>query len=693
MPITFATPLLLAAIAAVAVPVLVHLIIREERSGQVFPSLMFIRRIPVAARRRKTLRDRALLALRCLAIVLLALAFAGPELPTQPRAAATSPVERDTILLLDRSYSMSDAQRWQAALAAAEARIEALRPGARMAIVAFDEAAALQTPLSAERSVLRAALSGVEPGEAATRPGPAFAMAGRLLAESGAPERQIVLISDLQRSALAGTDSLLIDDGVGLELVPAAPFSGANAAIMDAALAPAGVDNGRLLEIRVRNTGTLALRGVEVAVEIEAQPAHSERIDLGVDEERLLRLPVVLARDRARPARIRLGADALAADNTHHIVLMPEAPIEVGLITTPEKSGEDTLFLGHALAVASDPAIRTVPWAVSEGAPPPPASVLIGADGAFAHAATRRAIERFVSEGGGLLLYLSDTAADSSPASGSPAVPTGMGPLQTHEGAGATPVVTAGALDDLAGMLAGTRMLRSRRISDLDAETAGRVRVRLSDGAPWLVEHRYGLGRTLFMSTGLAGPWGNLALEPGFVPLLHRLVRDLAQRAPVAIAHVMGQPIDVTGQAAALPDGGWYRYLAADGHLVVELPQGGHQVMAPGASMLLARHSGLYEVHRADGRPPSLPLAVNPDRRESLLAAATPAEFQRHVTQSTAPPRSASRAETAKPRPLGWYLLAMAAALLWLESQLANSLTRRRQQGTAGTQPMTAGGG
>ncbi|WP_446916711.1 BatA domain-containing protein, partial [Klebsiella pneumoniae] len=81
-----------------------------------FPSLMFVTRTPYQAKRRKTLRDRALLALRCLALVLLVLAFAGPEFrgdnPLQA-AAADSPA---TVLLIDRSYSMQPPARWEAAL-------------------------------------------------------------------------------------------------------------------------------------------------------------------------------------------------------------------------------------------------------------------------------------------------------------------------------------------------------------------------------------------------------------------------------------------------------------------------------------------------------------------------------------------------------------------------------------------------
>jgi len=46
MPFSFANPMMLAGLAAVAIPVIIHLIIREERNGLAFPSLMFIGVMP-----------------------------------------------------------------------------------------------------------------------------------------------------------------------------------------------------------------------------------------------------------------------------------------------------------------------------------------------------------------------------------------------------------------------------------------------------------------------------------------------------------------------------------------------------------------------------------------------------------------------------------------------------------------------
>ena len=78
MPIAFLTPLFLAGLALLAVPIYVHLRNRERKELVEFPSLMFLRRIPYRSVRRQRIRNWPLFLLRVLALVLLAAAVARP---------------------------------------------------------------------------------------------------------------------------------------------------------------------------------------------------------------------------------------------------------------------------------------------------------------------------------------------------------------------------------------------------------------------------------------------------------------------------------------------------------------------------------------------------------------------------------------------------------------------------------------
>ena len=69
---SFLNPLFLLGLAAVAAPIIVHLVRRTKAPRVEFPSLMFVRRVPQRTIRRRMIRNWLLLAMRCLAFLLLA---------------------------------------------------------------------------------------------------------------------------------------------------------------------------------------------------------------------------------------------------------------------------------------------------------------------------------------------------------------------------------------------------------------------------------------------------------------------------------------------------------------------------------------------------------------------------------------------------------------------------------------------
>ena len=126
----FLAPLFLIGLAALAVPVIIHMIQRERKEVVEFPSLMFIRKIPFHSFRRQRIRHWLLLLLRCAALVLLVVAFARPFFRAGALAAVTSGA-REVVIMIDRSYSMAYGNRWDRAKGAADDVIARLAPDDR----------------------------------------------------------------------------------------------------------------------------------------------------------------------------------------------------------------------------------------------------------------------------------------------------------------------------------------------------------------------------------------------------------------------------------------------------------------------------------------------------------------------------------------------------------------------------------
>jgi hypothetical protein len=218
---SFLAPLFLAGAAAIAGPVLFHLIRRSVRETTLFSSLMFLRPTPPRVTRRSRLENLWLLLLRCLLIVLLALGFARPFFMQAHAPDAASAGKKRVIVLLDTSASMRRPGLWDAAREKAKAALAKLDPADEGALFLFDrEVRPLFTfddwnrSAPAERRALAVArVDAVTPGWASTTLDAALVHAAEAIEEtheSLESHHEIVLISDLAEGsridALQGYD-------------------------------------------------------------------------------------------------------------------------------------------------------------------------------------------------------------------------------------------------------------------------------------------------------------------------------------------------------------------------------------------------------------------------------------------------------------------------------------------------------
>ena len=95
----------LTASAAVAVPIVIHLLFRQRARRVEIGTIHFLRVVLQDQARRRKIRRWLLLALRAAGVLLLALLFARPFW----RAPGTLGSEREVVLLIDRSASMAAA--------------------------------------------------------------------------------------------------------------------------------------------------------------------------------------------------------------------------------------------------------------------------------------------------------------------------------------------------------------------------------------------------------------------------------------------------------------------------------------------------------------------------------------------------------------------------------------------------------
>src|SRR5262249_5873118 len=160
---SFLTPLFFAGVAALAAPILVHLVRRTRARRVQFPALVFVRQVPQRTIRRRTLHNLLLLLIRCLAVLLIVVAFTRPFF-TGGSAAKNSSAAGATVILLDDSLSMRREGLFAEAQRRAESALDEARNDEQVALVSFDKRYTVVNRFLTDKNKVRLGISGLSAG-------------------------------------------------------------------------------------------------------------------------------------------------------------------------------------------------------------------------------------------------------------------------------------------------------------------------------------------------------------------------------------------------------------------------------------------------------------------------------------------------------------------------------------------------
>jgi len=679
MGLGFLVPAFLAGLAALLVPIVLHLRHRERDQPRRFPSLMFLRRIPIRTASRRRITDWLLLLLRATAVALLVAAFARPFLGNTVTESRSTPA-RAVVLLLDRSLSMSHTAVWPVAVDSARRIIAGLAPTDRIAVVLFDDEAEVAQPLSGDHGAALAAVNAARPSSRGTRYASALRAARQILGGARELVGEILVVTDMQRSGLAGLAGLELPADLGVRAVPVAPDLRPNAAVVGADVQRlSDGDRSRLLvAARVLSRDLKAPRRVRLALAVNGREAAAREVTLpanGVTTVTFDGVPMAAARARAT---IALPADALVADDTLHLAIPAEDALQVLVIAASGARLEETLFLERALAIGREP--RFVVQRRS-GAPLTTAAlrniaVVFLVDVPVPAGSGGAALQAWVEAGGGLVEAAGRRLGARPPAAAFlPGTIRGSVERMDDRGGAFGEIsldhaVFAPFRGGGAAALGAARFLSYPRV---EPAAGAEVIARFDDGAPALVEKLQGGGRAFLLAAPLDAVTGDFPLQPAYLPFLRRL-------AIYASGHEARPSWNTSGESGLIPN--------SVRDPVVSTPSGA--LLRPGADSsrraLALREAGFYDVYegRASGEPLES-FAVNAPAAESDLTPADPRELLLGVRRGD----SAQTVSAVPPAPLEregrqrlWRLLLVAALLVLLvESVIAN----RGWRGTAET--------
>ena len=610
----FLAPLYALAALAIAGPIVLHLIRRQPKGRQPFSSLMFLQPSPPRITRRSRLDNLLLLALRALAILLIALAFARPFL----RNSALVPEElagRTVVVLLDTSASMQRSEVWTKAKQLVVELVETLSPTDRVGLYAIDtefqpvvplenEANSMQVDNATQQRTVRDALAQLQPSWRATELAKHLMNAADMLQAKSIVDgkivttsAEIVLVTDLhENSGLEALQGFPWPENVRLDVRRAAPTKPGNArvSIMQAAEQNATEDD--LVRVRIENNADsvesnfrLSWHGMAGAPQATAET----HIQVPPGQVRVIPMPT-------RPAganRVALSGDLQDFDNNALLPITEPLVERLLYIGTERLRQEEDPYYFLSKAPLSTP-FRTLNMErTSPGKFDQAQLDRWLADASLSAVVVETGVDdnvlaslvKFCRAGRTLIYVASQPVDEQSKYTRELQALTGTDDVQVLE-AKLKDFALLGVIDFQSSLFKpfadvrfsdfskirfwSHRQITSEKLISGD-DPAWKVLAKFDNGAPMIVHQRTGDGNLWIIASGWQVTASQLGLSSKFVPLLAGMLDPAGRTRFIQSVYQVGEPIvaeDVAELKVQKSEGVVVEHKLVDGHIELETP-------------------------------------------------------------------------------------------------------------------------
>ncbi|MFO0805748.1 MAG: BatA domain-containing protein [Gemmataceae bacterium] len=667
----FLAPTMLAGAAAVGVPIALHFFYKARYRKLPWAAMDFLKEAIEQTSRRLKFQEWILLALRCLALLLLAFALARPG--TQFAGSSGRGESIDAVIVIDTSYSMGandgEKTRLERAKDAAIAVIDSLPANSTVQIIGCSDRAELLGPKT--RSNLdqaRQLIPGIQTNGLASDLLPGLTAALEAANSGTSPNKEIYVLSDMHKLAFERQQGGLRDKCDEIRKQASLVFircgnearKTANIAVTDVnAVGTIPHTRTRVpFVITLKNTGAEAVKGVKVGLELEGKAIEKDEStleEIGPNEVVTVTLTGSLDEGGPKVLTVRLTGDALPGDNRFDKVILIRDVIRVLLVdgspnpvmpaesashfvrnaltpVTPERTEEyyirPQIVSVNELSAASLQNIDVV-YLLNA----PVGTINDPRSGLPEDFLTR--LKEFVTNGGGLVVGVGDNVIGADynrilGAAGAKLLPFDLTDVQNATET--SPFKPAPESIDSPSFLAlfkeppYSNALEGVTVTKMfgvkEEGIGGRVLIRTADSKPFITSRVFGEGEVIMVNTSMDERWTNF---PGrgsdaFVPFTSFTLAHLTGRKAPGGTKTAGDPLV------------WYPQDAEGGFELVKPPKPGEKDVRrvrldkpeakPGEKLAITATDtadpGIYRIV-PEGKPDSSgpTFAVNPDLRES----------------------------------------------------------------------------
>ena len=583
---SFLNPIMLAGLAAVSVPIIIHLLNRRKFRKVTWAAMRFLQNAIEQNQRRMRIEDMILLALRCLLLALLALALARPAILSD--ASAVFGQSKVTgVIILDNSMSMgmSDGTgtRFEKARRAAEQALDSMPAGSATAVLlASDVVQAVIPEPTFDLNLARKALREAPLTDRATDIFPALGKAIDTLKDRLALRKEIYLVTDGQAAGWRQLTEIQrtlerTKSEIKTHVILVNEHEERNLGVSDLRLASglSAVGQPLRFEAKVSNYGKEEVRNTRVGLSVNGEtPSDEFTIDaLPAGATKSVTLFAKLRDEGFHSVAARIAEDRLPADDRRSLAVRAILEVKVLLVDGEpgsEARDSEVFFLKNALVpvpadAAADYFIKTVsvtPSELSQARLDDFDAVVLANVPDFSDALVTT-LEGYVRRGGGLMVFpgarVNTAFYNEQLFQKLKMLPAEFGAIRgeadkddafvTLQEKGYEHPIVEIWNDPGSGKLGSARFFRwfelKPELQEKEQRGKGagensplppgssaplRIVLKYADGSPAVMERPWGLGRVIQFSSTADTAWNDLPVRLAWVPLLHRTLGSIVQR-------------------------------------------------------------------------------------------------------------------------------------------------------------------
>jgi len=662
----FLNPWFLFGLAAIGLPVYIHLLRRHVTTPLPFSSLMFFERGQQSSTRHRRLRYLVLFALRTALLLLLVLAFANPFIRR-----ASGDVNRKLLLVVvDQSFSMKAGSRFADARQAA-LHLLASRPKSQPAeVMSLGGRLAVLTQPIQDAGALRSAVESIQPGDSRANLGE-LAHGVRALTETVHTPIELHLFSDMQKTGMpANFTDMELPANASVVLHPVGATASPNWTV-ESVTAPAQLADPKdpkksRAQAVIAGYGTPAVSKT-VSLVVNGNTVATRKVQIPQDGRATVEFQPLDVPYGLNHCEVRIdSADSFPADDVSVFAVKRSDPERV-LFVHQARDTRSPVYFGAALVAANQASfiLQSIDSDRAADVDPSKYAFVVLSDTLALPSIFENALLQYVRRGGSVLIAAGTSAAHRA------RIPIFGGTSADAHSYSRDGYATVGESDlthQVMNDATGWSDLKIYYAATVNPDQA-RVIARLTDHTPLLMEKQIGEGHVLLFASGLDNLTNDLPVRPAFVPFVDRAARYLSGSGAIGGSRLVDSFVPLRTAAPQTGTAG-VEIIGPDGHRALSLAEA-----AAAQSFQLSR-AGFYQIRFANGRDALI--GVNPDRRESDLEPIPNELLQlwgaHSASSATAPFDSAQPKNSA--RSIWWYVM-----LLVLVAAVAESIIASRYLG------------